>query len=449
MADEGSLGQAAAKNNGEAQSAVGVREKLSGRLLPKNYRQVGEPGDRKIYIEDYVYTYLSKMAQPGNLYSRGAVLFGRPYQTASGICLFISGAASCQSIEFDLNETVFSEEVWNEIYRIRDSYFPELEVCGWFLSRMGFSVDLNDKIIRMHIDNFSGEHKVLYMMDVLEDEDAFYRMENYSLKKQRGYYIYYEANHEMAEYMQEEGHGETSRESGRARPELIRDSSVVKSYKNAMQLKKSDKKKKKTGVRWTASSVAGAAVIAMALIYGIYSVYQFRRGEEMLSVFGRQENQASYEEGSGQGDDDIIGNEGEGRASDEAAGGDVEEDRDSDEAAGEDVEEDDSAGENVRDDQADGNSAGVDQSDDQADAGETDVPEDMDVFTQEDPDDLVESWSYIGGQYTVKQGDTLASISRDIYQSYDYIQKIADENGIEDINRIYPGQVLKIPLIDD
>ena len=51
------------------------------------------------------------------------------------------------------------------------------------------------------MDNFSGENKVLYMIDALENEDAFYQFENYSLKKQRGYYIYYETNQEMKNYM--------------------------------------------------------------------------------------------------------------------------------------------------------------------------------------------------------------------------------------------------------
>lgn len=167
------------------------------RSLPRNYRQIGEPGAKKIYIEDYVYTYLNKLAQPENLYARGAVLFGKMYKTSIGKCIFISGAAACQNFELDLEETIFSEESWGEIYRIRDSFFPEMEICGWFLSRMGFSVDLNDKIIRIHMDNFSGENKVLYMIDALENEDAFYQFENYSLKKQRGYYIYYETNQEI------------------------------------------------------------------------------------------------------------------------------------------------------------------------------------------------------------------------------------------------------------
>ena len=37
------------------------------RNLPRNYRQIGEPGAKKIYVEDYVYTYLNKLAQPENL----------------------------------------------------------------------------------------------------------------------------------------------------------------------------------------------------------------------------------------------------------------------------------------------------------------------------------------------------------------------------------------------
>ena len=94
------------------------------RNLPRNYRQIGEPGAKKIYVEDYVYTYLNKLAQPENLYARGAILFGKMYKTTIGKCMFISGAAACQNFELDLDETIFSEENWGEIYRIRDSFFP-------------------------------------------------------------------------------------------------------------------------------------------------------------------------------------------------------------------------------------------------------------------------------------------------------------------------------------
>ena len=41
--------------------------------FPKNIKQMGSVDPQcRIYMEDYVYTYLNKLAQPGNLYARGA-----------------------------------------------------------------------------------------------------------------------------------------------------------------------------------------------------------------------------------------------------------------------------------------------------------------------------------------------------------------------------------------
>lgn len=48
--------------------------------LPKNVRQIGEPGagsGRKILIEDYVYTYLHQMAESNLTCMKTAVLVGR------------------------------------------------------------------------------------------------------------------------------------------------------------------------------------------------------------------------------------------------------------------------------------------------------------------------------------------------------------------------------------
>ena len=59
-----------------------------------------------------------------------------------------------QNIELDLDETVFDDKVWREIYQKKERFFPDLEVIGWALSRMGFSVRLNDKIKKTHFENF-------------------------------------------------------------------------------------------------------------------------------------------------------------------------------------------------------------------------------------------------------------------------------------------------------
>ena len=56
--------------------------------LPKNVRQIGEPEEnRKIYIEDYVVTYLKRMAKEAALNSRAAVLLGHSEWMGFPICL--------------------------------------------------------------------------------------------------------------------------------------------------------------------------------------------------------------------------------------------------------------------------------------------------------------------------------------------------------------------------
>ena len=393
------------------------------RNLPRNYRQIGEPGAKKIYVEDYVYTYLNKLAQPDNLYARGAILFGKMYTTSIGKCMFISGAAACQNFELDLEETIFSEESWADIYRIRDSFFPDLEICGWFLSRMGFSVDLNDKIIRIHMDNFSGENKVLYMIDALENEDAFYQFENYSLKKQRGYYIYYETNQEMKNYMLAEGEMGRMPERGRSSDTIKRDTAVVKNYKKV--LKKKKKLHKKSAFQ-NPAYIAGGLVAAMVLVYGIHSAVQFQNSQKMQSVFSQQEVT-----------DAVIDSTGTTAIADtEDKGVTKQSGQEKSSSEGSSSASDASNTENT--------SAAVSQSSTQQGEG-VDSSTEQTSATEESK----ETWNSIGGYYTVKRGDTLAGISKKMYQSYNYIEMIAEANGIENVDEIYPGQILEIPQIED
>ena len=386
------------------------------RNLPRNYRQIGEPGAKKIYVEDYVYTYLNKLAQPDNLYARGAILFGKMYKTSIGKCMFISGAAACQNFELDLEETIFSEESWADIYRIRDSFFSDLEICGWFLSRMGFSVDLNDKIIRIHMDNFSGENKVLYMIDALENEDAFYQFENYSLKKQRGYYIYYETNQEMKNYMLAEGEMGRMPERGRSSDTIKRDTAVVKNYKKVLKKKK---KLHKKSIFQNPIYIAGGLVATMVLVYGIHSAVQFQNSQKMQSVFSQQEVT-----------DAMINST---KTVDTRDKTDIEQGKSSSESSG-----------TTSDTLSTEKAASASTSQSQHEEGVARSTEQTSAAEESE-----ETWNSIGGYYTVKRGDTLAGISKKMYQSYNYIEMIAEANGIENVDEIYPGQILEIPQIED
>ena len=95
--------------------------------LPKNIRQIGSPdGHKRIYMEDYVVTYLNYIARPGSTQARGAILLGESKKSDAGDVIFISGAVDAQNIEFDMDESEFTQEIWTEIYDQVKQFFPGL-----------------------------------------------------------------------------------------------------------------------------------------------------------------------------------------------------------------------------------------------------------------------------------------------------------------------------------
>ena len=83
--------------------------------LPKNIRQIGSPaGHTKVYIEDYVITFLNSLSMDKNTYVRGAILFGEKKQIGNDLVIFIRGAIEGQNLELDLDETVFDDDISTE-----------------------------------------------------------------------------------------------------------------------------------------------------------------------------------------------------------------------------------------------------------------------------------------------------------------------------------------------
>ncbi len=243
--------------------------------LPKNIRQIGAPsGNRRIYIEDYVMTYLSQMANPNSSYARGAILVGETVGNSLGEVIFVSGAIPAQNLELDLEETTFDGDTWEYIYQDVKHYFPELQVVGWFLSRMGFSTEVNDMIVKLHVENFGSEDKILYIMDSLEGEDALYMLSGDYLCRQPGYYIYYARNEAMQNFMIQSRQGAPSEPDSEVDE---KDEAVVKKYKNVLEERAHNVKIERINRRLSAVC-SGLTVAVLALGVAVFSNYQ------MLSV---------------------------------------------------------------------------------------------------------------------------------------------------------------------
>lgn len=176
-------------------------EKKEGNIsLPRNIRQVGSPGGRhKIYIEDYVYTYLKAVA--GKKESCAAVFLGKSRMAKDIRYTFVNGALECGSGIFQWDKICLDDSFWRNLEREQKKYFPDREIVGWFLGKAGQALELSPAVEAAHRKYFSGRDKVLMLMDVLEEEEIFFIYDQGYLQKREGYYIYYEKNIPMQEYM--------------------------------------------------------------------------------------------------------------------------------------------------------------------------------------------------------------------------------------------------------
>ena len=82
-----------------------------------------------------------------------------------------------------------------------EKYFPNLQVVGWFAALPDVTTERMQYLRRVHLDNFAGNMKTMYLINKAEKDENFYLFENGDLKKQKGYVCFYERNYEMQEYM--------------------------------------------------------------------------------------------------------------------------------------------------------------------------------------------------------------------------------------------------------
>ena len=169
--------------------------------IPKSVRQIGRArGSRRIYIEDYVWTFSRQMARQAGEAEAAGVLLGKTVIKKGERYLFISGMVEIEDFMLRTSEE-FSQEMWTSIYSGIKENFTNLEILGWFYTKAEIPLACTERMEQVHQQNFKGNDKLLFLYEDGEGEDAFFAMQSGKMERQPGYYIYYEKNPEMQEYM--------------------------------------------------------------------------------------------------------------------------------------------------------------------------------------------------------------------------------------------------------
>lgn len=243
--------------------------------LPRNIRQIGQVrGNYKIYMEDYVYTFLGRLAsvacqdeeKKGSL----AVFTGETRWADGTGYLFIKGAILVECEELLPEHIDLSGTVWTKIQDEQKQYFPEQDILGWYFAFPQMAIEITEILQKIHLQYF-GEEKVLMLAEPTEGEEAFFHYENGLMTKVKGYYIYYEKNVAMQEYMVQKNQI--------LKPEFTEkcnDEAVV-SFRKIIREKKNKSNETETEVHTSVFSYAATACILLALLAvgtGLYRNYK-------------------------------------------------------------------------------------------------------------------------------------------------------------------------------
>lgn len=176
----------------------GAKKSYEYRRLPENIRQIGEiTGQRRIYMEDYVLTYIRRVFQDKQDTSIVVFIGCEGKEEAAG-SLFVYGALE---IAMDAESNEMKEAQWEDLYLQAAQYFPGGQVLGWGCGVSIWNSHIDQKVRKMQEEQFADTARLLFLADLSEKEEKVFLYDDLVFEELTGYFIYFERNPQMQDYM--------------------------------------------------------------------------------------------------------------------------------------------------------------------------------------------------------------------------------------------------------
>lgn len=405
---------------------------MDKKILPKNIRQMGDRDDLyQIYLEDYAYTYIRKLRlKDGG--PRVGVLVGKTEIIAGNSCQFIYGALDVKEIKIENGIISFPEDAWKKLHSEIQAFFSDYELCGWYVKGSENQVPELLKLQQAHAANFPDAGMLLFLGQ--EEEYSFWTGTGQNLFPVQGYYVFYERNEAMQDYMVRRSQGQSIESESRDQ--------VTRHFRTALKERQEEKLEEGHRVNRVLYGVCAAmGVLVIGLGIAMFGNYDKLRGmEESL-------HQAGIEAGATA---EVI----HSRPVVETVPGNLSPTTDAEPSAAEESslsqETTQGGGESgTAENKAPSGSTAVMQPWEKATVHSTERSTEKKGSDPDESGTAAVSGLPVngeaGGFHVVEEGDTLMQISIDAYGTIRMVEEICELNGITDPDKIVAGQKLKMP----
>lgn len=374
---------------------------------PRNIRQIGNvSGNHTVYMEDYVYRFLHRKDRK---VARAAFVFlGEIKHTSERNTVYIKGALELPNISFGGGLPVFSEDMWDEIYRQTRQYFPQWSIVGWAMQSLGMQGEFEKEVGRICKRHFPANHGNVYLYDAYGEWEKMYMDVEGKIISQEGFFIYYEKNAPMGSYLsayhnkleQQVTEGDYRgnerfliHDESKYADQIRQDTEAMARYRSYVN------GQKEKNYRYRMKAAISIAVVVMVLLSGVL-LQNYVKLSDMQDAVQTLSNEDAVKKAQ----EDVIKQTIEKKAT-ELAEPEEEENKEQQPTAG--------------------------QQEEQTTQPTEATPEQNPYLAQ--------------GYYIVEQGDKLNDISRKVYGNEDMVQAICEKNQLPDSNHIEVGDKLLLP----
>ena len=364
--------------------------------FPKNVRQIGNVSDTpKIYVEDYVDTFINQLCDKTEETPVGAFLIGHTVRQEEQDCIYVSGAVRIEELIVEGMNISIGRDAWERAKSEKAEHFPDGEFMGWCLIRKDGALQMEEQFRRIH-EQYFGHFGTIFILKNAEEEQYFaYKYKE--LMEMNGHYIYYEKNPSMQNYMILE-----RKKIGVTPSENVEDK-AAKEFRNIVKERIIIQEEKKQSRFMKAVS---AILVIAVLAIGVTTVTNYGKMQDVQTSLERMKEMAALNNTK---------------------------DNDSVEANGEITENVE-----ITPEEPEQNQEEIPNPDANTNTGtETGQGSDETAVStmQEMSEDI----------YIVQKGDTLAKISKKVYGDSSHVDAICRMNGLSDGNLIFIGQKLLLP----
>ena len=384
------------------------------RQIPKNVRQIGNVSDTpKVYVEDYVDTFLSQLCDKAGEVPVGAFLIGDLINSEDEEYVYIYGAVQMHELKVSGNEYILDEEAWKAAYEDCKQYFEDGEMLGWFVAHPGGPLTVGEGIAKLHRKAFPKNNTIFILKDPIEQEEKYFVHKFQDLMELGGHFTYYEKNPCMQNYMI------SSRKKNGVCPSETVEDRAAKDFRSLVRAREQRQGQRRTSRLMYAMS---ACLVLLVVIMGVAMLNNFDRMKVVKSMIEEIGSTSVADVKAEEPDKKEAEEEQE-----ESIKAEPEAVKETSGTVTAIIEEKENPAESVQSPEVTGTKV--------EDTGQGDVS------AQSSESD----YNGKNGVYVVEEGDTLAMISKKIYGDLSHTEAICKMNGLADGNLIYVGQKLLLP----